>query len=122
MLMRAIVLTIFLAGCATVGKPIDQDKLAQIKEGVTTKTEVIALFGQPYVVSLNSDGKEVLTYQYTKVKNKASNFIPGVNLLAGGMDMKQEMLQVLISADAKVEKYVLTASDTPINSGLLNTK
>ena len=123
--MRKILLilaSVILVGCATVGTKIDQDKLSQIKEGVTTKQEVINLLGKPYMVTLTSDGKTMFMYQYVKASNRTANFIPGVNLLAGGMDMSQETLQVLIGKDDKVEKYIFNDSNTPINSGLMNQK
>ena len=123
--MRKILLilaSVILVGCATVGTKIDQDKLSQIKEGVTTKQEVINLLGKPYMVTLTSDGKTMFMYQYVKASNRAVNFIPGVDLLAGGMDMSQQILQVLIGKDDKVEKYIFNDSNTPINLGLLNQK
>ena len=111
-----------ISGCATVGTQINQANLAQIKEGVTTQKEVIASMGQPYMQTLTSDGKIIMMYQYTKVKNRAANFIPIVNILAGGMDMKQQILQILIDENGIVEKYIFTDSNSDINSGLLNTQ
>lgn len=123
MLERLVILIsiLMLSGCATVGKPIEQDKLASIKEGQTTKQEVINLLGKPYMITLGSDGKEIMTYQYVKSQIRASTMVPIVGLFVGGADTKQQIFQVLIDKDGKVEKYVFTDSDTPINSGLLNT-
>lgn len=111
---------IMLTGCATVGKKVDQDKLGQIKEGVTSEQEVIRLLGNPYMKTLSSDGKTIMLYQYAKVKNRAANFIPVVNIFAGGMDMRQQMLTVLIGKNGKVDKYTMNDSNNAINSGLLN--
>lgn len=115
-------LCFMLIGCASVGKPIEQNKLSQIKEGVTTKQEVIALLGKPEMVSLTSDAKEIMMYQHFTYKTRASTFIPVVGLMTGGGDMKQQILQILIDKDGKVEKYIFNNSDNPINSGLLNTR
>lgn len=111
-----------LIGCASVGKPIDQNKISQIKEGVTTEQEVIAILGNPYMKTLSSDGEIIMLYQYTKVKNRASNFIPVVNVFSSGMDMRQQMLTILINKDGKVEKYTMNDSASEINSGLANIK
>jgi outer membrane protein assembly factor BamE (lipoprotein component of BamABCDE complex) len=111
-----------LVGCATTGTKIDQNKIGQIKEGVTTKEEVIALMGKPFMQNLTSDGKIVMMYQYAKIKNRAANFIPVVNVLSGGMDMKQQTFQVIIDKNDVVEKYIFTDTDSPINSGVFNTK
>ncbi len=117
-----LLLLIFLPGCATCGKIIDQDKISQIKQGTTTEQEVIQLLGNPYMKTLNSDGKTIMLYHYAKAQNRATNFIPVVNILAGGIDMKQQMLTVLIGKDGTVEQYTFNNAETPINSGLLNTK
>ncbi|MDD5568465.1 MAG: outer membrane protein assembly factor BamE [Candidatus Omnitrophica bacterium] len=117
-----LAITIVLAGCASVGKSIDQNKMSQIKEGVTTEQEVIAILGKPYMKTLFSDGKITMMYQYTKVKNRASNFIPIYNIFSSGMDMQQQMLTILIDKSGKVEKYTMNDSNTAINSGLVNTK
>ncbi len=121
-LFLAGLIGLFLAGCATVGKPIEQSKIQQIKEGITTKQEVIQLLGKPFMVNLTSDGKSILMYQYVKVKNKATNFVPVVNIFAGGMDMNQQILQILLDKNDIVEKYILNDSNSEINSGLSNTK
>lgn len=117
-----MIMCVFLIGCATAGKPIDQSKVSQIKEGVTTKQEVIALLGNPSMVSLTSDAKEILMYNFFQYKTHASTFIPVVGLFNGGADTNQQILQVLLDKNGKVEKYVFNNSNTPINSGLLNSK
>lgn len=116
------IFSLFLSGCATSGTKIDQDKLTQIKKGVTTEQEVIAILGNPHTKTLSSDGKIIMFYQYVKVKNRASNFIPVVNIMTGGLDMQQQMLTVLVGVDGKVEQYTLNDSTSAINSGLLNTQ
>ncbi|MFA6130186.1 MAG: outer membrane protein assembly factor BamE [Candidatus Omnitrophota bacterium] len=113
---------VFLVGCATVGKPIDQNKISQIKEGVTTEQEVVDILGSPYMKTLSSDGKIIMLYQYAKVKNRTSNFIPVVNIFSSGMDIRQQMLTILINKDGKVERYTMNDSNSEINSGLVNTR
>lgn len=115
-------LCLFLIGCATSGKLIDQDKLSQIKEGITTKEEVINLLGKPEMISLTSDAKEIMMYHHLEYKTRASTFIPVVGLMTGGADMKQQILQILIDKNGKVEKFIFNDSGSKINSGLLNTK
>ena len=119
--LSSILLSIILIGCATGGTKVDTNKLSQIKEGVTTKEEVVQLLGKPYMVNLNSDGKTVLMYQYTKASNRPSNFIPGLSLLAGGIDMQQQIVQILLDKNDKVEKFISNDSNSAMNYGLLNT-
>ena len=108
------------AGCATVGTKIDLEKVKQIEKGVTSKQEVIDLLGKPSMVRLTSDGKTIMMYRYVKATNKATNFIPVVNVLAGGMEMSQQIVQVLLDENDIVEKYIFNDSENEINSGLLN--
>ncbi len=117
-----IALSIMIMGCATVGTKIESDKLSQIKEGVTTKQQVVSLIGKPSTVSLSPDGKEIFTYQYAHASNRASNFIPVVGLFTGGIDTKQETTQILIDKNNVVEKIVYNDSNIAMNTGLLNQK
>ena len=48
-------------------------------------------------------------------------FIPVINLLVGGMDMHQQILQILVDQEGIVEKYILSDTDSDINAGLLNS-
>jgi len=120
--MRALIVLIFLIhqiGCATVGQKIDQDKVTEIQEGITTEKEVVELLGSPFSKTMTSDGKIIMMYLYTKVKNKARNFIPIVGLIAMEMDMRQQTLSILIGKDGTVEKYTMNDYDGEIKSGLL---
>lgn len=114
-------LIVCLAGCATAGKELDVNKLSGIQKGITTEREVQGLFGVPQMKSLNSEGKIIMLYHFTKVKSNAANFVPVAGLLVGGMDMRVQTLSVLVDKEGKVENYTLNDSQTDINSGLLNT-
>ena len=116
-----ILLCLSLIGCATSGKLINQDKLSQIKEGITTKEEVINLLGKPDMISLGSDAKEIIMYTHLDYKMRASSFIPGFGLLIGGADMKQQVFQILIGTNGIVEKFIFNDAENSINSGILNT-
>lgn len=97
------------------------NKLSGIQKGITTEREVQGLFGVPQMKSLNSEGKIIMLYHFTKVKSNAANFVPVAGLLVGGMDMRVQTLSVLVDKEGKVENYTLNDSQTDINSGLLNT-
>jgi outer membrane protein assembly factor BamE (lipoprotein component of BamABCDE complex) len=115
---KSLFLLIFLVGCATAGNKIGMDKISQIKEGVTTKQEIVGLFGNPNADTLNGDGKEILMYVYGKYRAKPSTYIPIIGLMAGGGNMEQQALQILIDKNGKVEKFIQTNGNTQINLGL----
>ncbi|MFZ1038009.1 MAG: outer membrane protein assembly factor BamE [Smithella sp.] len=57
-----LLLAIFIAGCVSFGRPIDQADLDQIERGVTTKSQVIKLLGDPNKISKNNN---IITFIYT---------------------------------------------------------
>lgn len=61
-----ICLLAMLAGCATTGRQFDMKAVDQIKTGVSTKDDVMALLGQPSSMSTNGDGRTVLNYNYVQ--------------------------------------------------------
>lgn len=48
-----IFLVVFMAGCATSGHKIDQSQIDKIEIGVTTKNEMMAMFGTPLSQAYN---------------------------------------------------------------------
>lgn len=60
---------LFICGCA-FGRPFDIEKVSQLKEGVTTKEDVIALFGKP-CSDITTGYGEGLTYQYANSSGKS---------------------------------------------------
>lgn len=65
--------SIILAACATtsVGTDFDMNKVNQIKKGVTTQADVIAMFGKPSTTSNTSNGVSVLGYSHVVSRGNA---------------------------------------------------
>ncbi len=61
-LVPALVL-VLSAGCATVGKNFDATKLSWIKEGATTKADVLDRMGPPWRIGADA-GDPTWTYGY----------------------------------------------------------
>lgn len=57
-------LSVALHGCATVGTEISDQKISQIKKGLTTEKILRSDFGKPYAETLDSDGKKSLVWTY----------------------------------------------------------
>lgn len=61
------------AGCMTseTGNPkiVDPSITSQLKKGVTTEQQAIALLGQPSASSDLADGGQVISYSYAKTKS-----------------------------------------------------
>lgn len=92
-------------GCASSSGPqIDQAAVDSIVKGKTTKTELIAKFGQP--TSANSmNGKEMLVWSFFSRSMSASNFIPGVGSLIGKSQQRGGSLYVTVDENRVVESF-----------------
>lgn len=65
---------LLLSACATVGKDFDHALVATVKNGKTTKAEVLGLFGKPFKTGLQN-GSEIWIYEtntYTVSGNDSS--------------------------------------------------
>lgn len=117
-LLLAFILSI-LHGCASSGNRIPVEKIGMIKEGQTTKTQVIELLGGPTSATITSDGKEILMYYAIKVSSSPQNFIPFVGLIQTRMDTDTQITNILLSKDGIVEKVTSTESKGAIKSGII---
>lgn len=119
----SMVVVILLAGCATVGneKLNEHTKSSiseKIKEGQTTKNDVIAALGQPTSVSLTDAGNEVWTYRHARGTPQAHNFIPIVGLISSGANVKTKELVIMFNKDEVVTKYTMREMEEVVRSGL----
>lgn len=61
----AVAVALLLAtACATVGRPIDQAAVAQLKPGVTTRVEAERVFGPPQHQVVSGGGAVTLVWSY----------------------------------------------------------
>lgn len=79
----AILLSLLLSGCATSRAARFEGRIQQLKPGVTTKAEIIKLFGQPKQYRQNADGSS--DYAYTKTKVNAVKGATLGTLIVGGL-------------------------------------
>ncbi len=74
-LKSAILLAcLLLAACTTVGKEFDHALVQAVKNGATTKTDVLGMFGKPFKKGLQN-GAEIWVYEtntYTVSGNDTS--------------------------------------------------
>ena len=85
---------VLLAGCATVGKDFSESDVASIQKGVTTEQTVLATFGKPSAVTVDSEGNKVYTWTYAH----ATAFSVG----------QGKTLVVKLNKDAIVDSYVVS--------------
>jgi len=76
--MRMVVIPALLlicVGCsATIGHKLDASLLSQIKDGVTTKAQLVDLLGQPRTVTTESkDNTTIFMYSFAHANMHGSN-------------------------------------------------
>ncbi|WP_310618609.1 hypothetical protein [Flexibacterium corallicola] len=121
-----LILTVILglAACASAGNETlrseTQVSLDQkFEKGVTTKEQVKTSFGQPQTLNFTDSGNEVWKYRHVRAKAKATNFIPVVDLLAGGQDLKTKELALFFDTNGVLVNYSMTESKSEIRTGLI---
>jgi hypothetical protein len=65
--LAALVLASGMAGCATVGRDFPSERVVDITNGKTTKTDLLAQFGRPYRRGIE-DGDSTWTYVCYKIR------------------------------------------------------
>jgi outer membrane protein assembly factor BamE (lipoprotein component of BamABCDE complex) len=88
----AVVVSSAVAGCASSGTKMEQENLQKIVIGVTTKDQMIGMFGPPLSQSYGTEGKLTMLWHYMYVG-------------PFGTGMKQQNLAVLFDQKERIEKY-----------------
>jgi len=107
-----------LIGCVTVGRRVNQSNAEKLQKGITTKAEVIKIFGQPSSQSFNQAGKIIFTYIGCQMKNTAWNFIPIISAIHSEIKTTNQILTITFKDDV-VEEYDFSTSNMPIKYGIV---
>lgn len=62
----SIFFALLMSACVSHGSVISDQDLANLKIGITTKSEMMVKFGKPVVKTMSSDGSEILAWSYVK--------------------------------------------------------
>lgn len=95
-----LALACFLSACTTYGTPITDAKVSQIKQGVTTKDDLLSRFGKPLAVARNSDGTQVMSWGYAKVGFAGSSY-------------SNQALSVILDGSGKVLSFTTSETGNP---------
>ncbi len=112
-LMGLLVLALVLTqGCVvsrgTLGEPLREEAITQIKKGVSTTSEVVALMGAPERI-VRGNEREIFHYYYYDGKSPALLLLI-VNIMR--MEVKSDNLYVFFGRNGLVEE-VLYSKRTP---------
>jgi outer membrane protein assembly factor BamE (lipoprotein component of BamABCDE complex) len=98
-LFCTIAAVMLLSGCVSVGRKIDQSKVAEIKTGQTTRGQVIQLIGSPDQITAMGDGCLLFHYMFVRATPTAATYIPIVGAFAGGANVQNESLSITFTND-----------------------
>ena len=119
-LLLSALISLSLTGCATAtftqGRAFDTTKVATIEKSKTTKTQIVAWFGEPFSKAVSGADGETWIYMYTQGKTKAQSYVFSVDVKTEG-NMKK--LDVLFKNDV-VANFTYTDGGLPgtINSSV----
>ena len=95
-LLSVGLLSLWLVGCATGGRPYEDSKIAMIKRGVTTERQLVDWFGPPDARMMAPDGSRDLNWRFAhKNSGRAGSY---------------GRLEVRLDADGKVISYSAVAN------------
>lgn len=93
----ALVLSVLLTGCVSVGRKIDLEAVAKIEKGKTTRADVLSLLGSPDGITRDGLGNEVLGYTFVRHQTSPVTFVPIVGAFAGGGDVQTQFVSVTVN-------------------------
>jgi outer membrane protein assembly factor BamE (lipoprotein component of BamABCDE complex) len=106
-----------IVGCSSVGTPIPEDKVNQIRIGVTTEPDLLLLFGTPSTKTLDVSGNIVETWVYSSASTKPETFVPLAGPFIGGYSTRVQQLTVLIDRKGRVAKWTLNNAPGEVRYG-----
>jgi outer membrane protein assembly factor BamE (lipoprotein component of BamABCDE complex) len=117
-LLPLILLIVWLAGCVSSGRKIDQSAADKIEKGITTRDQVINLIGSPDRITRTGNGDTIYMYNYMRIAAKPASFIPYVGLFVGGSNLQHQMYMVTFGPDGVVKDYLSTYGASESDRGL----
>ena len=119
---------LFIFGCATgsggnqtLKNESESSVTAKIINGVTTQSEIKAMFGSPYETTYTDGGLEIWKYRLDDMRADAINYVPIVNWFGTSFSGTRKELVVLFDEDGTVKRNSMSESDVQNKTGMFNT-
>ena len=103
--LLALVMLVCLTSNATAGKSITQEKVNQIRPGLTTEDDLVRAFGPPATKTVCPPGEITLDWFYASPIS-AQNYIPVIGPALGGTHVKAWELWVVLGVSGEVKRYI----------------
>jgi outer membrane protein assembly factor BamE (lipoprotein component of BamABCDE complex) len=114
-----LALMVFMAGCMSMGRRIDQQAADSIQIGKTTRAQVSSRLGSPDEITRDGRGNTIFAYRYFGSQVRPETFIPFVGPLVGGSNMQRQEVLVTFGSNGIVKDFSSTqgSSETGMNLG-----
>jgi hypothetical protein len=119
---------LFIFGCATgsggnqtLKNESESSVTAKIINGVTTQSEIKAMFGSPYETTYTDGGLEIWKYRLDDMRADAINYVPIVNWFGTSFSGTRKELVLLFNEDGTVKRNSMSESDVQNKTGMFNT-
>ena len=93
---------------------------AKIIEGITTQSEIKAMFGSPYETTFTDGGMEIWKYRFDNLNADAVNYVPIVNWFTQSYSGDRKELVLLFNDNGTVKRSSMAESDVTSKAGLFN--
>ena len=103
--LLAFVMLVCLTSNATAGKSITQEKVNQIRPGLTTEDDLVRAFGPPATKTVCPPGEITLDWFWASPIS-AQNYIPVIGPALGGTHVTTWELWVVLGARGEVKRYI----------------
>lgn len=118
--VAVLLVSLFLASCASYGKKVDQGQVSQFKKGETTYSEVVATLGKPTHSIMNSDGTKSAIYAYFQSQANAANFIPYVGMFVGGASTESTSVTFNFDEHSILKDYSSSEGSADVGTGIIS--
>lgn len=108
-------LALGLTSCASYHPVIKQSAVRQIRPGVTTEANLLALFGPPDTRVGSYEGGTNLTW-FRSVGSGPAGYAPIIGQFIGGLDLEVQELIVLLDPNGRVRSYTIHDSKGAIHT------
>jgi hypothetical protein len=102
--VAALLISSCLTSWAWFPPSLTQEKINQIKVGVTTEADLVQLFGPPTTRHIDLRNR-ITDDWFRSVPMPWSGYLPFIGQLCGGLDLDAQELWVLLTPDGRVIKF-----------------
>ncbi|MEL0153615.1 MAG: hypothetical protein VW779_10365 [Halieaceae bacterium] len=121
--LSIVFVALFVASCASTGNQTLKTESevsisSKVQQGITTASEIKAMFGSPYETTYTDGGLMIWKYRLDDMRSDAVNYIPIVNWFGSSASGTRKELVVLFDDNDVVKRVNMSESDVKTKTGI----